>query len=187
MTPTDLKKLTGIPQSQIWTAINNPKKGSLPRHRVKQVADALNLPVEALTPGAGELTIQVRVLGKIRAGRDGLAHAEQKELLHVQTDLLPRGDLFALDVEGDSMIGAHIDPDDIVVFRRTESPRVGDVVAVTIGHETTLKRFALSEGRHVFRSETTGNPPDIEVAPGETWIHGVGVLLIRRNLSRPRR
>lgn len=52
-------------------------------------------------------------------------------------------DVFALTVKGDSMIDAMIQDGDIVILRKTDSVRSGDMVAVWLDDrsETTLKHF----------------------------------------------
>jgi repressor LexA len=53
-----------------------------------------------------------------------------------------RGQHYALEVKGDSMIEAGINDGDIVVIREQSTADNGDiVVALVEGHEATLKRF----------------------------------------------
>jgi repressor LexA len=56
--------------------------------------------------------------------------------------LAGRGQHYALEVKGDSMIDAGINDGDIVVIREQPTAENGDiVVALVEGHEATLKRF----------------------------------------------
>jgi repressor LexA len=59
-------------------------------------------------------------------------------------------DLFALEVEGDSMIDAMINSGDLVIMRQAEQARNGEMVAVWLddNDETTLKYF-YDEGKRV--------------------------------------
>ena len=61
--------------------------------------------------------------------------------------LAGRGNHYALEVRGDSMIDAGIHDGDIVVIREQTTADNGDiVVALVEGHEATLKRFRRRNG-----------------------------------------
>ncbi len=82
------------------------------------------------------------VMGKIAAGVPISAIENQTRTVVVPPDMLGRGEHFALDVEGDSMINAGILDGDTVVIRRTDSANPGEiVVALVDDEEATLKRF----------------------------------------------
>ena len=85
---------------------------------------------------------------------------------------------FALEVKGDSMIGKHIAPGDLVVFEPRAEPKACDVVAALIDGESTLKTFMTRNGKPYLRAE---NPryPDLSPAQ-ELVIQGVMVALIRK-------
>ena len=54
---------------------------------------------------------------------------------------------FVLEVKGDSMIGEHIMPKDLVVIKPQETANNGDLVAVLIGDEATVKRIKFHSGK----------------------------------------
>src|SRR5215472_10542201 len=54
---------------------------------------------------------------------------------------------FVLRVKGDSMIDEHIMPRDLVVIKPQERAENGDLVAVLLGDEATVKRIQFQEGR----------------------------------------
>jgi repressor LexA len=57
-------------------------------------------------------------------------------------DMIGKGEHYALEVEGDSMINAGILDGDTVIIRRTDVANMGDiVVALVDDEEATLKRF----------------------------------------------
>lgn len=95
------------------------------------------LPVEA----AGAL--ELPVMGRIAAGVPIEAIAEVSHHIAVPGSMLKgRGEHYALEVKGDSMIEAGINDGDIVVIREQGTADNGDiVVALVEGHEATLKRF----------------------------------------------
>lgn len=85
---------------------------------------------------------------------------------------------FALEVRGESMIGRHIMDGDLVVLEHRVTPRPGDVVAALIDNESTLKTFAIENGRPFLKAE---NPLFPKLFPaGELVIQGVMIALIRK-------
>ncbi len=74
------------------------------------------------------------------------------EALEITRDLLPSGGegLFALEVQGDSMIDAMVNDGDIVVMRHAPDWRNGDMVAVWLkGREETTLKHIYREGTRV--------------------------------------
>ncbi len=95
------------------------------------------LPVEAVH------ALELPVMGRIAAGVpiEAISHVSH----HVAVPgamLSGRGQHYALEVKGDSMIEAGINDGDIVVIREQVTAENGDiVVALVEDHEATLKRF----------------------------------------------
>ncbi len=98
-----------------------------------------------------EKMMTVPVLGNIVASNPvdvGEAHTWQsaEEWVNVATDLVddPRY-VYALRVQGDSMIDANIQDNDLVLMRATSTPRNGDMVCAWVegNDEMTLKRYYL--------------------------------------------
>jgi len=85
--------------------------------------------------------LQVPVLGRVAAGSPILAAENIEE--HIVCELAnPSGELFALRVQGQSMIKAHIQNNDIVIADRQASIRNNDIVVALIdGEEATVKRY----------------------------------------------
>ena len=87
--------------------------------------------------------IELPVMGRIAAGVPIEAISEVSHHVAVPGSMLAgRGQHYALEVKGDSMIDAGINDGDIVVIREQPTAENGDiVVALVEGHEATLKRF----------------------------------------------
>ncbi|HHL21082.1 MAG TPA: repressor LexA, partial [Aliiroseovarius sp.] len=83
------------------------------------------------------------LLGRIAAGQPIEAIADGATRVAVPDQMLGgHGNHYALEVKGDSMIGAGINDGDIVVIRETGDARNGDIVVAQVeGYEATLKRF----------------------------------------------
>jgi repressor LexA len=95
------------------------------------------LPVEAAP------AMELPVMGRIAAGVpiEAIAHASRN--VSVPGDMISgKGGHYALEVKGDSMIGAGINDGDIVVIRETDVADNGDiVVALVEDQEATLKKY----------------------------------------------
>lgn len=85
---------------------------------------------------------------------------------------------FLARVEGDSMIGAHIEPGDLVVIDRSLEPTSGRIVLALIAGEFTIKRLVLKpEGAFLVPENPLYesiriNHPDL----GRIWGVAVGIV-----------
>lgn len=87
-------------------------------------------------------SFSVPVMGKIAAGVPISAIEQQTRSLIVPQDMVSKGEFFALEVEGDSMVDAGILDGDTVVIKRGDTATPGDIiVALVDDEEATLKRF----------------------------------------------
>jgi repressor LexA len=109
---------------------------------------------DSLTTSAWQVR-QLPVLGRIQAGavNDPLEAAD--DWIEVP-DFMGLGAEYALRVQGDSMAPSLVEGD-LVLIRRQEEAEPGQIVAVAIGPEVTLKRF-----------ERAGGAPRL-VADNEDW------------------
>jgi repressor LexA len=88
-----------------------------------------------------------------------------------------RAEVFAVRVQGDSMIGAQITDGDTVLLQK-RIPKNGEIVAALIDGESTLKRYLVDHGKPFLKAE---NPlyPDLLPA-AELVIQGVMIGLLRK-------
>jgi len=85
---------------------------------------------------------------------------------------------FALQVKGDSMIGAHIMPRDLVVIKPQPSAENGDLVAVLLGDEATVKHIQFTgDGVRLLPANPAYEP--IEIKREDSHIIGKVIGLIR--------
>ena len=97
--------------------------------------------------------ISIPLLGRIAAGLPILAEQNLEGYLPVPPAFFGGGEVFALHVHGDSMIGAGINNGDIAVIKRTDRVENGEIAAVLIEQEATLKRVYFSPESLVLKSE----------------------------------
>lgn len=122
---------------------------------------------------------QLPLLGKIAAGTPIEAIQHDGDLLDVPAFLLGPGEHYALRVEGDSMIHAGIQDEDIVIIRRTaQAPDGSIVVALVDGQEVTLKRLYRRAGKIVLESENEAYKPRV-LTPERVQIQGELSSLLR--------
>lgn len=95
------------------------------------------LPVESIH------ALELPVMGRIAAGVPIAAISEVSHHVAVPGSMLSgKGNHYALEVKGDSMIEAGINDGDIVVIREQSTAENGDIVVALIDEEeATLKRF----------------------------------------------
>ncbi|MBW2220821.1 MAG: transcriptional repressor LexA [Deltaproteobacteria bacterium] len=109
----------------------------------------------------------IPLLGSIAAGVPIWAEQNIEDHLPIPPALFGGGELFALHVHGDSMTGAGIRNGDIAVIQRRDYVENGEIAAVLIEQEATLKRVYLSSESLVLKSE---NPAfkDLKYAAGNS-------------------
>ena len=78
------------------------------------------------------------VLGEIACGEPIFAEEEHETYIMASSDI--KAD-FCLVAKGDSMTGARINDGDVVFIRKQEIVKNGEIAAVLIGNEATLKRW----------------------------------------------
>jgi repressor LexA len=104
------------------------------------------------------------LLGEIAAGGPLLAEQNVEEYVAVPEPLARGGEEFLLRVKGDSMINAGILEGDLVVVRRQQDARNGDIVVALAGadetaDEATVKRFFREDGRIRLQPENDALEP----------------------------
>ena len=111
--------------------------------------------VEVMLPGAHDSTGEgdarpaptyVPVVGRIAAGGPILAEQVVEDVFPLPRQLVGDGQLFLLQVKGDSMIEAAITDGDWVVVRQQPNADNGDVVAAMLDNEATVKTFRRKDG-----------------------------------------
>ena len=84
----------------------------------------------------------VPILGSIAAGAPILADENVEGMIPIPSEMVRNIEgSFVLRVRGDSMVGEGIMPRDLVVIKPQENANHGDLVAVLIGDEATVKRI----------------------------------------------
>ena len=167
---------------------------SLAWERLQEVGLAANLtgaPISsehAARDSGGPLQgfFQVPVLGFIAAGQpiqvETRDHTNADEWLELNVSLFRNPtELYALRVQGDSMIDASVLDGDIVILRHQERAENGEMVAAWLDtkNETTLKHFYL-EGDQVRLRPANPSYPEMFLPAADVSVKGKVVSVIRQ-------
>lgn len=141
-TNNELCKASGLGAGTVSRYLNHMNNIGLieyePRHKIALIHNSSNKDKSVKI----ECT-NLNLLGAIPCGDPVMNEESVEAVIPVPTMLLGRGEYYLLRTKGYSMINAGIDPDDIVLIRKTDTADVNDiVVALTEENENTLKRLA---------------------------------------------
>jgi repressor LexA len=119
----------------------------------------------------------VPVIGRIAAGSPILAEQSIEDVFPLPRELVGEGNLFLLQVKGDSMLDAAICDGDWVVVRQQPNANGGDIVAAMLDGEATVKTFRRRDG-HVWLMPQ--NPAFDPIAGDLATILGRVVAVLRK-------
>tara|TARA_Y100001978_G_scaffold174442_1_gene166015 strand:+ start:101 stop:718 length:618 start_codon:yes stop_codon:yes gene_type:complete len=129
-----------------------------------------------------EITGGIPIMGSVAAGGLIETYSDVNENLDL-SDILQKKDVFALTVNGDSMIDACIAHGDMVLMEPVKdsfSLRNGDIVSALVpGFGATLKYFFNRKGK-IFLEAANKNYEPIEINPDDTIFQGKLLAVWRR-------
>jgi repressor LexA len=134
--------------------------------------------VNTLGKSALTVTREVPVLGRVPAGKPFLSEENIEGTIALPEDMAGEK-TFALQVKGDSMIGAGIMDGDRVIVKQQGTAENGDIVCAVIDGEATLKRFFKKDGTITLKAENEKYAP-ITVSAGDFRIAGRVIGLLRK-------
>lgn len=117
------------------------------------------------------------IIGSISCGTPILEDSFADEYMYLPQNLLSNGAHFVLRASGDSMVGAGIDDQDLVIVRRQLTAEPDQiVVALDYENRNTLKRLKYDGNRFYLHPE---NPQYEDLYPAEIKIQGIAVKVIK--------
>lgn len=108
-----------------------------------------------------EKSVSVPVMGKVAAGNPIVAIEDVECYVPVPEQLSRGKELFALRIQGESMIKAGIFNNDIVIVKRTPVAENGEIVVALVDDSATVKRFFKEEGHFRLQPENDSYDPII--------------------------
>lgn len=106
--------------------------------------------------------INIPIVGNITAGTPILATENIEDTFTIPIDFIKHNnELFMLKVNGNSMINAGINNNDLAIIEKTQSAINGDIVVALIGDNATIKRFFKEKDHIRLQPENTSMDPII--------------------------
>jgi len=152
------------------------RKGYIKR---KNTARAITVIGKTGSTSPNKTVAFVPLLGTIAAGIPILASENVECQVPVPQEMVHNiNGAFALRVKGESMIGDHIMPNDLVVIRQQVTAENDDLVAARIGDEATVKRYKKTADKVLLLPSNPAFEP-IEITSEDSGIIGRVIGLIR--------
>lgn len=124
-------------------------------------------------------TILSPLVGTVVCGEPQLEEENFEEYVALPTAIFGRGPFFILKAKGNSMTEAGIDPGDLVVVKKQNVAKNGDIIVALIGNETTLKRYYIDEEKKCIRLHPE-NKQMKDIIVKDCFIQGVAQHIIKR-------
>lgn len=124
------------------TSRTQVQRMSPPRHRGSNTADARVAGSPRRPMGEAEGSVNVPLVGRIAAGTPIEALQNKVTDVPVPSGMIGRGEHYALEVTGDSMINAGILDGDTVIIQESDTANTGEIIVALVDNtEATLKRL----------------------------------------------
>lgn len=166
---------------------------------IRPFESALNNPLEKIQATTSQIKanvqnlLQIPIVGRIVASSpvpvppSDFSYYDSESVVDIARSMLSEkiadpSELFALEVQGDSMIDAMVNDGDIVVMKNTQKAQNGEMVAIWLSDkdETTLKYFYLENGRVRLQPANPTMKPIYIDDPSTVKIQGKVVMIIRQ-------
>jgi len=121
----------------------------------------------------------VPLIGSVAAGTGVLADQQVEELLPLPESFIGAGNVFMLQVRGDSMIEAGIFDGDYVVVREQVTAENGEIVVAGIPGEEATVKFLQRNGATIVLQPANASYAPMEFRSDEITIFGKVVTVIR--------
>lgn len=154
LTQTEFAREMGYPETTVSNWFN---KNTYPRpDKIQEIANYFGIRRTDLTESSDEPQAPLKnaqsipIVGTIAAGTPILADENIEDYFYIDNSV--KCD-FGLKVKGDSMINADIFDGDIVFIRQQPTLENGEIGAILLEDEATLKRFRMSDGSVILQAE----------------------------------
>lgn len=171
MTYRELAKITGIPPSTLQRYASGQTE-KIPIDKIEAIAKATKVSAAFLmgweeVPAETALYEKIGIsplpefkklplVGEIACGEPILAEQNIEEYINCPENV---DATFCLRCKGDSMIGARIQDGDIVYIHQQPTIENGEIAAVLIDNEATLKRIYRQADKVILQPENPAYPP----------------------------
>lgn len=125
-----------------------------------------------------EALFSIPILGRVHAGLPNLAVEEIEGYLNLDSLVFSDESTFALRVQGDSMTGAGIMPNDLVLVRKQSVAQTGETIVALINDEATIKNLG-RRGEDYYLEPANPNYSPVKV-DSSVAIVGKVISVVRR-------
>lgn len=101
----------------------------------------------------------ITIIGDVAAGQPIFAEQNISGYFPILADELPSGNLFMLNVRGESMINIGIHDGDKVIVREASTAKNGDIVVALVDDSATVKTYYKEDGRYRLQPENDTMDP----------------------------
>lgn len=101
----------------------------------------------------------IPVIGQVAAGQPIFAEQNISGYFPLLSETLPSGNLFMLDVRGDSMINVGIYDGDRIIVQQTPEAKNGNIVVALVEDSATVKTYYKEKGRYRLQPENDSMDP----------------------------
>ena len=128
-----------------------------------------------------DFSLMIPLYGKIAAGTPIEAIANPSEYIYIPKSFSTKSELYALTIEGESMIEAGIFDGDTAIIKRADSANNGQiVVALVDNEEATLKVLDKKSGNEVWLLPCNKDYSPIKITADRLKIQGVLYGIVRK-------
>lgn len=145
---------------------------------LKYVADFYDVSVDSIISDKDNHDLGIPLIGKIAAGTPIFADQNVEDYFTIDSRIDAD---FCLRIQGDSMIDAGINNNDIVFIRQQPTLEAGEIGAIQIGEEATLKRFYKTNDSIILQPANSNYLPQIYTEENDIKILGKLVATLHMN------
>lgn len=163
MSQKQLSELTGLSTSAISDYMN--AKTLMAPNIIQLISESLGIKAREISTSlegvdSSELEFsRVPIIGKISCGGGIIVYEEIEGYELTPKEWLNGGEHFYLRAKGDSMNGARIFENDLLLIRKQSKVENGEIAVVLIGEDAVLKRVYRNGEQIVLQSENPSYPP----------------------------
>lgn len=128
-----------------------------------------------------DFSLMIPLYGKIAAGTPIEAIANPSEYIYIPKTFSTKSELYALTIEGESMVEAGIFDGDTAIIRRADSANNGQIVVALVDNaEATLKVLDKKSGNEVWLLPCNKDYNPIKITADRLKIQGVLYGIVRK-------
>ncbi|MCP3918349.1 MAG: transcriptional repressor LexA [bacterium] len=166
----------GVNKVTIFGHVSELERKGVLKRAARGISRGLQLVSDEGGSDSARVEMRLPILGNIAAGApiEAIETPEELDL----GDLVPRDrDVYALRVQGESMIEDAIADGDIVLVERRDDARDGETVVAIVEGEATLKRLYREDGGYRLQPANQAMQP---IRVPEVEVRGVVIGVVRR-------